>query len=85
MGGELNKTTRSRLERLTLLVDNLKVDTVGGLGGHTAHLPGRCVSDTNLGLSHRRRLLVGGYSMSYQSTDLELLGCLFEGIYQKMV
>jgi hypothetical protein len=39
VGDKLNKATRTWLKRLALLVDNLKVDSVGRLGSNTAHLP----------------------------------------------
>ena len=80
MGHKLDKTPGSRLEGLTLLVHDLKIDTVGSLGGHAAHLPGRGVADTNLGLAYRGRLLVGRDGMSDQTTDLELASSLYQRI-----
>lgn len=77
MGHKLDQPTGTGLKGLSLLVHDLKVDGIGRLGGHTAHLPGRSVTDTNLSFSYRGGLFVGRDCMSNQSTNLEFLGGLF--------
>ena len=56
------------------LASNLEVDTITGFWVDTAHLPQACVTNTTLGLTDRRRLLVAGNGMTNQTSDLQLLG-----------
>src|SRR5690349_17285240 len=73
VGDKLDKTTRARLKRLTLLIDNFEVYTVGRLWCNTAHLPCRCVADSDLCLSNGGCLLVRRHRVSNQSANLQLL------------